>query len=105
MAGKSRPREPVARERPRRRRGAPASKRDGKATPTRAETVPSEPKRLCRHLTRSRGLFSLAFVRWNHPGQEHEVMPAIRVVCPELKIAEVRLTAVEAMRPVEVLEA
>ena len=53
--------------------------------------VSSEAERLARHLVRSRGTFSLVFVRWNHPGREGDVTARLRRLCDELKLLEVTL--------------
>lgn len=44
---------------------------------------------MARHLVRSRGTFSLVFVRWNHPGREAEITAKLRGLCGDLKLEEV----------------
>ena len=87
----------------------PAPRRNDRveAMPPDADsTTVSETTRLVRHLQRARGQFSLAFVRWNHPGEEADVAAQLRAQCPELRIAEVRLAdRREAVQPLYTLQA
>ena len=48
---------------------------------TGPSTLPTDTVRLARHLQWTAGMFSLAFVRWNHPGQEDAVLPSIQAAC------------------------
>lgn len=59
------------------------------APSTTLPAVSTEAERLARHLVRSRGTFSLAFVRWNHPGREAAITARLRGLCGDLKLREV----------------
>ncbi len=61
--------------------------------------TPSEAQRLARHLRRTQGMFSLAFVRWNHPGEEPDAAAKVRAECHGLRIKEIRLEENESHDP------
>jgi tetratricopeptide (TPR) repeat protein len=48
-------------------------------------------------------MFSLAFVRWNHPGEESEPAATVRAECPELTVLDIRLSHEESRDPLPAL--
>jgi hypothetical protein len=64
----------------------------------------SESARLIRHLRRCAGMFSLAFVRWNHSGKETACAKTIHEKAPQLRIRKIRLKKNDAAAPLPAIK-